>query len=330
MDGSGNAERRDPKRITVLSAKSYPAWPLRATDTIRQDKDARRALQPKPTARATPEELAEWQEADKVALSIVRSSIPDRIFPQFTRCSTTQELFDEVRKYYEPNTEQRQMELEFELLTIRKRPDEDYMTYGARAGELWNELSIRCIKRNERGEETDSSKEASSKLENKVCYAVLNGLDEDMQWFSQMATTFAPSGLKMEVIMMHLLRQERLGIAKQRRQETEHDYSDRKPAFTGLIGYRGGGQGGGSGGSGDGGDRPWRPPMEQGRGSGGRGKGKDKSRIRCFNCGVWGHYANECPNSRSGGGQSQASGSGGQQAGGAGGGQGGGRRMPSM
>ena len=289
MDLSGNAERRDPKKITVLSAKSYSAWQLRATDIIRQDKDARKALQPKPSARAMPEEQAEWQEADKVALSIVRSSIPDRILPQFIKCSTTPELFEEVRKYYEPNTEQREMEVEFELLTIRKKPDEDYMTYGARAGELWNELSRRNLKLNERGEETDSSKEASSKLENKVCYAVLNGLDEDMQWFSQMATTFAPSGLKMEVVMRNLLRQERLGFTMQRRQATEPDYSNRKPAFAGVISNQGGGQGGGSsGGSGDGGGRPWRPHMEQqgGRGSGGRGK--DKSHIRCYNCGVRG------------------------------------------
>ena len=34
------------------------------------------------------------------------------------------------------------------------------MTYGTRAGELWNELSSRNIKLNE----TDGSKEASSKL----------------------------------------------------------------------------------------------------------------------------------------------------------------------
>ena len=62
------AERRNPKRIIVLSAESCPSWEVRAKDVILLDKDARRALKI-PSIAATPEERAEWQEADSIVMA---------------------------------------------------------------------------------------------------------------------------------------------------------------------------------------------------------------------------------------------------------------------
>ena len=310
---------------STFSRESQHTWEHRLRDAIVQTPSARKALRPPPST-ATAKEQADYADADEVALGIARSSIPDKIYSHFIRCPTVLRLFEEVKKFYEPQNEQHEMELELALTRLKLKKDDDYITYTARASRIMQQLSCRNTKLDERGEETASSKEANRKLENKVCYAVLNGLDREMEWFTQMVTTVSPTGLKLDNISEHLQRQERLGAVQQ--EEANSDYSKVTPVFFTGGGGRGGGRGsyqqfGDQGGrdSGRGGGR-----FDSGRGGGrfgngsgggrfgnasggGRSGGKDKSHIQCFRCNGWGHFQNECPNGAAG----QSNGNGGKE-----------------
>ena len=69
MDASDNAARRDPKSLPILSRESQHTWEPILRNAKVQTPRARKALRP-PLPTPTPKELADYVDADEVALGI--------------------------------------------------------------------------------------------------------------------------------------------------------------------------------------------------------------------------------------------------------------------
>ena len=315
--GSISEQRVDAAKTTSLGPDTYPVWQTRQKDAILRDKDARKALLPKPE---DPEGQDEWRMAQMLAVSIVRGSIPNAYVSLFVNCTTVDQVFAEASKIYEPKSDQREFELESALYSeAMKWTRNDHATvYIGRFTAIFNELASRIDQ-----PESAAGKRALQKLDSKVAHAILNGLPAEWQWVGQlMSASNGLSGtLNISMVKNVLYREHRLqqrhgwdnGATVDRMEAVQYGFgSGHTQPVLGAIQATG----------------PLRNEilpahmrhqqsqevdhlfkqfkdwmLEQGENGGNqlltngtqRGTKKDKSRIQCFSCKKFGHYSTECP-----------------------------------
>jgi hypothetical protein len=243
-------------------AANFNSWKSRLLITL-EESDLMKFVEEVVPEPDDASEKSQWKKNDAKARKIIIYSVKDHLIPHISKLKTTKEMFDALKKLFESNNTNRAIALRHQLQNIKMTKADTVATFFMKISEIRDQLGAIG--------EIISDRE--------LVMLTLNGLPNYWEPFIQSIS--GRSKLPKFDRLWADCTQEETRLAARGVQSSHHDESQALASHA----RRGRGRGRGSGRSFKGGKSGTTPEQKK----------KDLSKIQCFKCEKFGHYARHCP-----------------------------------
>jgi hypothetical protein len=251
-----------PVEDRLDGASNFNSWKSRLLITL-EESDLMKFVEEVVPEPDDASEKSQWKKNDARARRIIIYSVRDHLIPHISKLKTTKEMFDALKKLFESNNTNRAIALKHQLQNVKMTKADTIATFFMKISEIRDQLGTIG--------EIISDRE--------LVMLTLNGLPSHWEPFIQSIS--GRSKLPKFDRLWADCTQEETRLAARGAQGSHHDESHALASHA----RKGKGRGRGS-------DKPFkggksRPTPEH--------KKKDLSKIQCFKCEKFGHYARHCP-----------------------------------